>query len=89
MKVSKDPRTLAKSGVTLGSTSKDLKEGKSNFEKKARRAKRVDRNVAAMLEKDASEPTKEVLNQKLRDLGVMEAEKFKKYGVAKVFWDTL
>merc|ERR1712166_1549348 len=79
MIVSKDPRTKkdkkSKPGVTLGSVSKDKQEGKSLFEKKTRRTKRIAENVEKMFKDSTDEPTKEKLNQKLRDLGAMKSEK--------------
>ena len=81
MKISKDPRqtkkskpseekaATKKSGVRLGCVAKDHKDGKSSFEKKARRTKRVDQNVAKMLEED-EEPTTVIVNEKLRSLGI-------------------
>merc|ERR1711865_1036225 len=58
-----------------GSVSKDKKEGKSLFEKKTRRTKRIAENVEKMFKDSTDEPTKEKLNQKLRDLGAMKSEK--------------
>merc|ERR1711865_518231 len=80
MIVSKDPRSKkedkkSKPGVTLGSVSKDKQEGKSLFEKKTRRTKRIAENVEKMFKDSTDEPTKEKLNQKLRDLGAMKSEK--------------
>merc|ERR1712166_1005584 len=65
MIVSKDPR----------SKKKDKQEGKSLFEKKTRRTKRIAENVEKMFKDSTNEPTKEKLNQKLRDLGAMKSEK--------------
>merc|ERR1712166_330127 len=80
MIVSKDPRSKkedkkSKPGVTLGSVSKDKQEGKSLFEKKTRGTKRIAENVEKIFKDSTDEPTKEILNQKLRDLGAMKSEK--------------
>merc|ERR1711865_933718 len=80
MIVSKDPRSKkedkkSKPGVTLGSVSKDKQEGKSLFEKKTRGTKRIAENVEKIFKDSTDKPTKEILNQKLRDLGAMKSEK--------------
>ena len=82
VEITKDPRKgHGSEGVVLGTkSSKNTRTGKSTIEKKTRLTKTRDQYSDLVLqelltEQELEEPTKEVLNKALRDLGAMNSDK--------------